>query len=372
MTETAEAGDVFQVSGWVHTLGGHVERRKALWARLGGFESRVLGDRLAAAAIDRPIYSTGLARSGTTILLEVVSRHPATVTHQYRDYPFLYTPYAWNWLLRYLETHPGRPVERAHGDRIMVTPASPEAMEEVLWMHFFPDGHRPETTNALGRETVNPAFETFYRDHIAKLLLARSGTRYLAKGNYNLTRLPYIAKIFPDAKFIIPVRDPESQIASLVKQQTLFHRGVATEPRARDHLRRVGHFEFGPDRRPINTGDGERARDVIELWQRGDEVRGWARYWAEIYDHVADLLAADPDLRSAALVVRYEDLCSRPAETLSRVFDHVALDDAAGLIAEWAGTIARPTYYSPNFSDAERAAIDEETRATAALFGYPD
>ena len=39
---------------------------------------------------------------------------------------------------------------------------------------------------------------------------------------------------------------------------------------------------------------------------------------------------------------------------------------------EWAGTIAKPTYYSPNFSDAERAAIDEETRATAARFGYPD
>ena len=93
MTETTQAGNVFQVSGWVHALGGHVERRKALWARIGRLESRVLGNRLTAAAIDRPVYIAGLPRSGTTILLEVVSRHPATASHQYRDYPFIYTPY---------------------------------------------------------------------------------------------------------------------------------------------------------------------------------------------------------------------------------------------------------------------------------------
>ena len=35
-------------------------------------------------------------------------------------------------------------VERAHGDRLMITPSSPEAMEEPIWMHFFDNAHNPK------------------------------------------------------------------------------------------------------------------------------------------------------------------------------------------------------------------------------------
>ena len=50
--------------------------------------------------------------------------------------------------------------------------------------------------------------EAFYRDHIRKLLWLRGGRRYLSKGNYNTTRIAYLARLFPDARFIVPVRDP--------------------------------------------------------------------------------------------------------------------------------------------------------------------
>src|SRR3546814_8123113 len=46
--------------------------------------------------IDRPIFIAGLARAGTTILLESLERHPVTVTHRYRDFPMVLTPVFWN------------------------------------------------------------------------------------------------------------------------------------------------------------------------------------------------------------------------------------------------------------------------------------
>src|SRR4029077_17446890 len=94
--------------------------------------------------------------------------------------------------------------QRTHRDGIFVTPESPEAMEEVLWMAFFPQIHKPEACNVLDRNTSNPSFEQFYRDHLRKLLLVRGGKRYVSKANYNVTRLEYLHRLFPDARFVIP------------------------------------------------------------------------------------------------------------------------------------------------------------------------
>jgi hypothetical protein len=64
--------------------------------------------------------------------------------------------------------------------------------------------HNPATSNILDQSTNNLKFESFYNNHIRKLLLVRNGDRYLAKGNYNITRLEYILKLFPDVRFVIP------------------------------------------------------------------------------------------------------------------------------------------------------------------------
>ena len=109
-------------------------------------------------------------------------------------------------------------MERAHKDRIMVTPSSPEALEEPYWMYFFKGLHQSGKSALLDGSTVNPEFERFYLSNIPKILMLRGGERYLSKGNYNVTRLKYLLKLFPDSRFVIPVRNPVSHIASLMKQ----------------------------------------------------------------------------------------------------------------------------------------------------------
>jgi hypothetical protein len=218
----------------------------------------------------------------------------------------------------------------------------------------------------------NPAFERFYRDHIRKLLLISGRKRYAAKGNYNLTRLEYLLRLFPDARFVLPVRSPREHIASLMKQHKLFTTAAAQHPRSVAHLDRVGHFEFGAHRRCINV-DGR--SDVIEsieaLWREGQEVRGWARYWATLYRWVNARLRSNPSLARATMIMRYEDLCDSASVSIARLLEHCALADESGEFdRKWASSLSRPSYYQPTFTPQEERAIAEETGEVAAELGY--
>ena len=348
---------------WLDRVGALVARTRGLWRRLGALESRVFAEELAACPIDRPIYITGLARSGTTILLELLASRPEVATHRYRDYPPVFTPIFWNRAFAHLYRGDVPPRERAHRDRIYITPDSPEAMEEVVWMAFFPHLHDPRRDNRLDRTVAHPAFERFYRDHIRKILLVRGGRRYACKNNYNLTRLPYLLKLFPDARILVPVRDPRWHVASLVKQHRLFCREERRDPRILAHMRRVGHFEFGLDVRFINTGCGEAVRELEALLARGEEVRAFARYWRQLYGFLLGQLEADRELAARVRLVSYEALCDRPAEVLAAVFAHVELPLSVRERDELAARLSRPDYYAPAFTAEEERALVEETGA---------
>jgi hypothetical protein len=315
-----------------------------------------------------PIYVCGLARSGSTLLHEVVASHPGVATHRIKDYPMLLTPYWWRRATANLRPPPPR--ERLHRDGMMITTDSPDALEEMLWMAFFPCCHDPAVCCLLGATYRHPAFESFYDMHLRKLLLAEGATRYAAKANYHVARLPYLARLFPDARFLIPVRAPAGHIASLLRQHRWFAQGQRHHPRALAYMRRSGHFEFGLDRRPMHLGDGERVRRILAAWAAGDEVRGLALYWDMVYGHLARLLASDAQVRDAALVVRFEALCAAPAETLRAVLAHCALPDAERIVERHAPGIRLPTYYESNFSAEDLAVIRAETAATARLWGY--
>lgn len=361
----------FAVPGWIDRVGGWQQRHPRGAIRLGNFDTRMAAEAIEGVQIEAPIYIAGLARSGTTILLELLAEHPDVATHRYRDFPPVFTPWLWDrWLARVPEQKESA-AERAHGDGIAVTSQSPEAFEEVLWMAFFDSIHDSARSSVLDRETSHPEFERFYAEHLRKLLAIRNGRRYVAKGNYNLMRLQYLQKQFADARFVLPIRDPVWHIASLMKQQTLFEAGERAHPRALEHMRRVGHFEFGLDRRPIHTGDAETLAQVERLWADGREVEGWAHYWAMIYADVADRLDADPRLKQAALVIRYEDLCGDSRRVLGEFYSHcnLAIDEAALHAA--ADRLHLPDYYKPAFDDDELALIRKITAPVAARYGYP-
>lgn len=231
-------------------------------------------------------------------------------------------------------------------------------------MSFFPSAHDPTRSQVLGAADRHPEFETFYRNHVRKVLVAREGRRYLAKGNYNLSRLEYLLTVFPLARFIVPVRDPVAHVASLMKQHRLFCATESREPRVLAYMQRAGHFEFGLDRRPINVGASDTVRRVEELWREGREAEGWALYWSSLYGFVAKQLSQNESLAAATQIVDYEDFCSQPEPVLESVFEHCGLASDRELVREQAARISEPSYYEPDFSPQEIELIRDLTAET--------
>jgi len=365
-TSVRERDSPFYVPPVLDFLGALVEQFPALWLGLGRLESSLLSEQLSEVPLTSPIYVCGLARSGSTLLHELIAAHPGVATHRMQDFPMIFTPFWWRQATAGLPSTPPR--ERSHRDRIVITSKSPDALDEMLWMAFFPHCHNPSLSNVLSAEIRHPEFESFYRNHIRKLLLAERATRYVAKANYHVARLSYLVRLFPDVKLLIPVRSPLGHIASLMRQHEWFSWGHRKHRRALAYMRRSGHFEFGLDRLPINLGDPQRVQSIRRAWASGQDVLGWARYWAMVYDHIATVLNSDDRVRQAALVVHFERLCDAPAETLRTILEHCGLSEVESLAAHFAPVIASPDYYTPSFSPTERAVIEEETASTARRF----
>jgi len=338
------------------------------WKALGNLESFALAKEISGQAIVKPIFVSGVARSGSTILTEVISQHPLLACHHYSDFPITWIPYWWNSLRKNLPLPKQEPQERAHRDRLMVTGDSPEAVEEVLWMHFFPGAHRPDCSHVMGEQECHPKFDKVYRDHIRKLLVVRNRQRYLAKNNYNATRIEYLLKLFPDARIVIPIRDPVHQVASLIKQHRLFGHQNAEDSRVSRQLQLSGHYEFGPHRCPIIVNERRQAHYSQDL----EEVAWYASQWADVYGFLHKRMQENQTLAKACLVVRYEETCSRTEKSLGRLFAHLGLDDerAENIIEACAPMINAPDYYQPDFTATQLELIRKLTFETAKNYLY--
>ena len=330
-----------------------------LLKRIGDLETSVLGDELEGIEVRRPVYVTSLARAGTTIVTEMLERHPALTSHRYSDFPNVWTPYWRNYLLQKTRRETPALTERAHHDRIQVSNDSPEAVEEVLWMHFFPDWHQRTSSQVLTAAERKRPFDAFYRDHIRKLLAVRGAERYLAKGNYNIARLGYLQSLYPDARFLVPLRDPRAHIASLMKQHKLFLQAHRQDPRVGLQLALAGHFEFGPRRRCVHFGDQAAFDAINSCWNEGREVEGWARYWAATYQHLYRQLAGSEPLADAVRLFRYEDLCNQSGAVIEALLEHCGLDATpfAAAAGEYANILALPDYYAAEFGSADQQLI---------------
>lgn len=344
------------------------QKTKPLLRHLADWETRLLDSQLAGIRIDRPVFITGLARSGTTLLLELLASVEGAATHRYRDFPFLMIPYSWN---RWLDWFPvdQQPAERAHKDRIYVTRENPEAMEEPLWHAFFPHAHSVTSLHRMSPADADPNFEKFYRAHIRKMLFLRHGSRYFAKANYHVPRIEYLMHLFPDAKFIVPVRHPLTHVHSLVRQHQLFTSYAAADARVPRYLEAAGHFEFGPQRIPIRLSADQGDR-ILEAWAHGDEYLGYGIQWKEVYSFVEFLRRTNPAVAQRLVVVRYEDLCEQPEATLRHILQSIEVDVSdAGRVLAKVGDISL-SCHTPEIDERQRLALRAELGDIAQTYGY--
>jgi len=366
-----EASGTFQLPLGAYYLSRILNACKPLMMIMSRIESWWTKRSLKETKIDRPIYIMGMARAGTTITLEILHRHLYVATHRYFHMALPFLPYLLSWIMTKIPLPQDLAVERIHRDSLKVNVNSPEAVEEALWEAFFDWLHDENRSSVLDENTSNKAFERFYQDHLRKLLVYQQKARYATKNNYNSTRMAYILHLFPDAKFLLIVRRPVEHIASFIKQNHIFHNIGKNDPKMNRMIEQVGHHEFGDFLALINPNNGDMVRKIRVLFSEGKDVQAWATYWAAVYGFLAAQLKENTKLAKATLVVRYDDLCGNPRETIAKILEHtqLSMENFSEVLEEYVGNLKKPTYYNPDFTEQDLYVIESITREVAEKFG---
>ena len=299
-------------------------------------ERGLYGRAAAAIPVQAPVFVTGLARAGTTVLMRVLHESGTFASSSYRDLPFPLAQNAWARLTRGAVRHVAL-AERGHGDGIFHDLDSPEAIEELFWR--CKEGERYRTAEGLA--PVQPLAGSLdeFGDHVRLTLLRYRRARYLSKNNNNVLRLPALVATFPDALLVHPFRDPLQQAASLLHQHVRACALAAEDPYRRRFMTWLGHHEFGADRRAFLLPAGPaQSDDPIQLGY-------WLKLWIAVYQ---SLLEQPPAVRARQILVDYDRLCAEPdrlAEPLARRLGIAEGFDLSGMRA--------PAARDADFADKE-------------------
>lgn len=326
---------------------------------LAGVEDRLHRDALSRISVERPVFITALPRAGTTLLLELCAGLDEFAAHTYRRMPFVLTPLLWERFSRSFRVDT-QPRERAHGDGLVVTVDSPEALEEVLWLGFWAEHYEGNWIRPWEPDEAHPEFLEFFRSHIRKLILATRGdrrggpVRYVSKNNANIARIRWLAEAFPDARFVVPFREPLQHAASLRRQHRNFLELHRTDDFARRYMAAIGHFDFGANLRPIDFAGG---RGSVAPIGAADRLDFWLTYWTAAYKHVVD--AAGSAAGARLLFVEFDALCAEPDAGLAGVADFLEIRNRTGFSSQ-SQRIHRP---KPHAVSGETIAPDLLTEA---------
>ena len=233
---------------------------------------------------DNHVFVSGLARSGTTILLNAIYESNEFASLSYKDMPFVLAPNIWS-RLSFNKQDPNL-VERAHGDGIEVSIESPEAFEEVFWKTF-------DQYDKNIKEKFNKYVQLINQKYKKK--------RYLSKNNQNIRRLELISSTFPSSKILIPFRDPIQHSNSLLSQHQKFIESTKSDSFVSDYMKWIGHTEFGPNYIPIHE------KNII--FKDDLDINHWLEQWFLTYQ---DCYKKLKNIKNIYFIC-YEQLCSSKA-----------------------------------------------------------
>jgi hypothetical protein len=235
----------------------------------------------SSSETENHVFITGLARAGTTILLNALYKSDIFASLSYSDMPFVLAPNLWSkisFLKKDLELK-----ERAHGDGIKVSTKSPEAFEEVFWKTF-------------GEEEYEE-LEDKFRVYLGNIVHKYKKERYLSKNNQNIKRVELINSIFSNSKILIPFRDPIQHAYSLLTQHEKFIELSKNDKFISKYMKWIGHTEFGPNYIPIYNQNLCFHNDL--------EINHWIEQWCLTYRTVSQSLKKKKNL----YFISYEKLC---------------------------------------------------------------
>jgi hypothetical protein len=276
------------------------------------------GESKPAHGGDGAVYVCGLARSGTTILLNILDQLPEFRSLSYRDMPFVLAPNLWRLVNRH-SMRMGELTERIHGDGVLVDYDSPEAFEEVFWRTF---GclTMDKKTGYGGPEPTPDALATFadYRALVSSNRHQPDWTketkfRYLSKNNNNLLRLHSLSQD-PTATILLVYRNPLDTARSLHRLHKRLCKTQLTDPFARTYMTLLGHHEFGLSHLPFCF-----ALTKMDSTLEPNDLNYWLDYWTVVYQ----CILTQTDVRF--YMINHDAMRAMPEATLRAIFSVIGI-----------------------------------------------
>ena len=223
---------------------------------------------------DKHVFITGLARSGTTILMRALHNSNLFSSLTYTDMPFVLAPNLWQSITKFNRKHIKKH-ERSHGDGILVNEESPEAFEEVFWRLFL--GNTYIRGNCLLPHDIPDTVLEKFTSYINVVCRRYDKNRYLSKNNNNILRLKSLSQHLNNSLILVPFRHPLDQAYSLLTQ----HKNNLNSSKFHtNYMKWLSHFEFGDLHKRYTFSDNTRPE-----YDPGG-INYWLDVWVEVYEYI--------------------------------------------------------------------------------------
>ena len=272
-------------------------------------EEIMYGAKAKQLDIKQYVFVTGLARSGTTAVMNKIFGTGEFASLQYSNMPFLLSPNLWKRKSK-IESH-----ERAHNDGIIIDGNSPEEFDEYFWKAFLKDSYISE--EGLEPHEVKDDILEKYLTYVTLICYAKGKEKYISKNNNNVLRLSALEKIEHN-KIIILFRSPLSHAASLMKLDKSFSKNQREDPFALDYFNYLGHHEFGLNHKPFLLTSA--FTEYRQQFEKGS-INYWLAIWLNYYSYILD------QPYSGLSLVSFEDLIQYPTKVYDYIFNELDMSN---------------------------------------------
>jgi len=241
-----------------------------------------------AKPIDRPIFITGLGRSGTTLIHTMLSTHPHVSWLSLLCGKFPGRPYLNRWLMSVFDV----PILNIYFKRRFLP-----LENYAFWDFYFPGFSHP--SRDLVASDVSLRTRKALRG-VASELLTRKRNRLLIKIT-GLPRISFLYAIFPNARFVHVVRDGRAVANSRLSAP------------------------FWKGWHGLNIWGGQMPEHYRQEWDqcRRSFVALAGIEWKTHMDQLEAVKGENPNIDICQ--VRYEHFCAAPIAELKRIADHCEL-----------------------------------------------
>jgi len=259
------------------------------------------------------IFICGLARAGTTSLLNQLYLSNQFASLKYAHMPFILNPRLSNLYSKLINNKNLESIERLHKDGIKISIESPECLDEPFWIKENPlYFSQPISVNRKYKNKTLSAYDNFLSRHA----IFQKKNKILIKNNNNLLRLPQLCKYFKDDLFIVLYRDPSSHALSLEKTHQRICEAQKKDPFILEYMNLIGHREFGLNQQPFYYEiTDDQKKSIIDT---NEKLNYWFQSWINSYGWLLEYLKLKKPKN--LLLTSYEELCQPNNIKLEKIF----------------------------------------------------